>query len=142
MATAFANTSASSNLYLYSSAVSPSPSNPFLAAWDASPSLLSVLQLHPVPIHHHHLVTRLSSQVPPSDSHSYPVISIYCTWVSSAVNTRKSSASPSPGCEWAVSATAEDFVYVIHDVNTLLSEVRGDYVGHIYLHAPPKFWIW
>lgn len=34
--------------------------------------------------------------------------------MSSAVNTRKSNASQSPGCEWAVSATAEDFVYVSH----------------------------
>ncbi|KAF8047931.1 hypothetical protein N665_2759s0003 [Sinapis alba] len=59
------------------------------------------------------------------------LLSRYCNWVSSAVNARKSNASLSPGCEWAVSATAEDFVYVIHDVNFLVSEVRGDYIGHI-----------
>ncbi|KAL1211677.1 Conserved oligomeric Golgi complex subunit 2 [Cardamine amara subsp. amara] len=59
------------------------------------------------------------------------LISRYCNWVSSAVKTRKSNASASPGCEWAVSATAEDFVYVIHDVNCLVLEVCGNYVGHI-----------
>ncbi|CAH8381462.1 unnamed protein product [Eruca vesicaria subsp. sativa] len=59
------------------------------------------------------------------------LLSRYCNWVSSAVNARKGNASVSPGCEWAVSATAEDFVCVIHDVNFLVSEVRGDYVGHI-----------
>ncbi|KAG2243465.1 hypothetical protein Bca52824_094685 [Brassica carinata] len=59
------------------------------------------------------------------------LLSRYCNWVSSAVNARMSNASLSPGCEWAVSATAEDFVYVIHDVNCLVSEVRSDYVGHI-----------
>lgn len=59
------------------------------------------------------------------------LLSRYSFWVSSALNNRKSNASPSPGCEWAVSATAEDFVYVIHDVNCLVSEVCGDYLGHI-----------
>ncbi|CAN8270864.1 unnamed protein product [Cochlearia groenlandica] len=59
------------------------------------------------------------------------LLSRYCNWVSSAVNARKSNASLSPGSEWAVSATAEDFVYVIHDVNCLVSEVCGDYVGYI-----------
>ncbi|KAF3506681.1 hypothetical protein F2Q69_00000765 [Brassica cretica] len=59
------------------------------------------------------------------------LLSRYCNWVSSAVNARKSNASLTPRCEWAVSATAEDFVYVIHDVNCVVSEVRGDYIGHI-----------
>ncbi|KAF3506676.1 hypothetical protein F2Q69_00000768 [Brassica cretica] len=59
------------------------------------------------------------------------LLSRYCNWVSSAVDARKSNASLSPGCEWAVSATAEDFIYVIHDVNCVVSEVRGDYIGHI-----------
>ncbi|KAJ0261152.1 hypothetical protein HA466_0043250 [Hirschfeldia incana] len=36
------------------------------------------------------------------------LLSRYCNWVSSAVNARKSNASLAPGCEWAVSATAED----------------------------------
>ncbi|XP_010464008.1 PREDICTED: conserved oligomeric Golgi complex subunit 2-like [Camelina sativa] len=62
------------------------------------------------------------------------LLSRYCNWVSSVVNTRKSNASPSPGCEWALSATAEDFIYVIHDVHCLVSEVRGDYAGHISHH--------
>ncbi|CAH2066420.1 unnamed protein product [Thlaspi arvense] len=65
-------------------------------------------------------------------------LSRYCNWVLSAVNARKSNGgSLSPGCEWAVSATAEDFVYVIHDVNCLLSEVRGDYVEHISHYLSP-----
>ncbi|EOA29583.1 hypothetical protein CARUB_v10013037mg [Capsella rubella] len=59
------------------------------------------------------------------------LLSRYCNWVSSVVNTTKSNASPSPGCEWAFSATAEDFVYVIHDVNCLVSEIRGNFPEHI-----------
>ncbi|KAF8044698.1 hypothetical protein N665_7230s0001, partial [Sinapis alba] len=59
------------------------------------------------------------------------LLSRYCIWVSSALHTRKGNASPSPGCDWAVSASAEDFVYVIHDVNYLVSEVCGDYLEHI-----------
>ncbi|CAF2027898.1 unnamed protein product [Brassica napus] len=59
------------------------------------------------------------------------LLSRYCVWVSSALHTRKGNASPSPGCDWAVSASAEDFVYVIHDVNYLASEVCGDYLKHI-----------
>ncbi|CAF2131227.1 BnaA03g46980D [Brassica napus] len=59
------------------------------------------------------------------------LLSRYCIWVSSALHTRKGNASPSPGCDWAVSASAEDFVYVIHDVNYLVSEVCGDYHKHI-----------
>ncbi|CAN7114444.1 hypothetical protein HID58_008823 [Brassica napus] len=68
------------------------------------------------------------------------LLSRYCNWVSSAVNARKSNASLTPGCEWAVSATAEDFVYVIHDVNCIVSEVRGDYLGLIshYLSSCPS----
>ncbi|CAN6806200.1 unnamed protein product [Brassica oleracea] len=68
------------------------------------------------------------------------LLSRYCNWVSSAVNARKSNASLTPGCEWVVSATAEDFVYVIHDVNCIVSEVRGDYLGHIshYLSSCPS----
>ncbi|ESQ54830.1 hypothetical protein EUTSA_v10024490mg [Eutrema salsugineum] len=60
------------------------------------------------------------------------LLSRYCNWVSSALHSRKGNARPSlAGCDWAVSGTAEDFVYVIHDVNYLVSEVCGDYLGHI-----------
>ncbi|KAF3531172.1 hypothetical protein DY000_02038231 [Brassica cretica] len=59
------------------------------------------------------------------------LLSRYCIWVSSSLHTRRGNASPSPGCDWAVSATTEDFVYVIHDVNDIVSEVCGDYLGHI-----------
>ncbi|KAF2541435.1 hypothetical protein F2Q68_00030109 [Brassica cretica] len=62
------------------------------------------------------------------------LLSRYCIWVSSSLHTRRSNASPSPGCDWAVSATTEDFVYVIHDVNDIVSEVCGDYLGHISRH--------
>ena len=47
----------------------------------------------------------------------FDIVSItcrYCIWVSSALHTRKGNASSSPGCDWAVSASAEDFVYVSH----------------------------
>ncbi|KAJ4899541.1 hypothetical protein Rs2_13492 [Raphanus sativus] len=59
------------------------------------------------------------------------LLSRYCIWVSSALHTRKDNASPSPGCDWAVTASAEDFLYVIHDVNYLVSEVCGDYLEQI-----------
>ncbi|RID78691.1 hypothetical protein BRARA_A01487 [Brassica rapa] len=62
------------------------------------------------------------------------LLSRYCVWVSSSLHTRRGNPSPSPGCDWAVSATTEDFVYVIHDVNDLVSEVCGDYLGHISRH--------
>jgi hypothetical protein len=53
----------------------------------------------------------------------------YSFWVSSALNNRKSNASPSPGCEWAVSATAEDFVYVSYLF------LRSSYFGHFGISA-------
>ncbi|KAJ0239732.1 Conserved oligomeric Golgi complex subunit 2 [Hirschfeldia incana] len=62
------------------------------------------------------------------------LLSRYYNWVSSSLHTRRGNASPSPGCDWAVSATTEDFVYVIHDVNYLVSEVCGDYLGHMSHH--------
>jgi hypothetical protein len=57
------------------------------------------------------------------------LLSRYSFWVSSALNNRKSNASPSPGCEWAVSATAEDFVYVSYLF------LRSSYFGHFGISA-------
>ncbi|XP_010536632.1 PREDICTED: conserved oligomeric Golgi complex subunit 2 [Tarenaya hassleriana] len=60
------------------------------------------------------------------------LLSRYSNWLSSALTTRKmGNANPIPGCEWAVSATPDDFVYVIHDINCLASEVCGNYIGHV-----------
>lgn len=60
------------------------------------------------------------------------IISRYCNWLSSGLTARKMGNSGSnPGCEWAVSATPDDFIYIIHDINCLALEVCSDYLGHV-----------
>lgn len=59
----------------------------------------------------------------------------YCIWVSSALHTRKDNASPSPGCDWAVTASAEDFLYVSHFLSGLYlssSYIRDFYYFGVY----------
>ena len=48
----------------------------------------------------------------------------YCIWVSSSLHTRRGNPSPSPGCDWAVSATTEDFVYVSHFFIWIVSKLH------------------
>ncbi|OMO52866.1 COG2 complex component [Corchorus capsularis] len=65
---------------------------------------------------------RLSLQLP----------SRYSNWLSSGLAARKKgSAGSNPGCEWAISAAPDDFVYVIHDINCLVKEISGGYLDHV-----------
>ncbi|XP_030938714.1 conserved oligomeric Golgi complex subunit 2 [Quercus lobata] len=63
---------------------------------------------------------------------SLQLLSRYSNWLSSGLAARKKgNAVSSSGCEWAVSAVPEDFIYIIHDLNCLASEVCGDYLGQV-----------
>ncbi|KAH0941818.1 hypothetical protein HID58_001455 [Brassica napus] len=52
------------------------------------------------------------------------LLSRYCVWVSSSLHTRRGNPSPSPGCDWAVSATTEDFVYDLRQVRGITTTYR------------------
>ncbi|GAV56540.1 COG2 domain-containing protein/DUF3510 domain-containing protein [Cephalotus follicularis] len=63
---------------------------------------------------------------------SLQLLSRYSNWLSSGLGVRKmGNASSFPGCEWAFSAAPEDLVYIIHDINSLATEVCGDYLGRV-----------
>ncbi|KAK9995419.1 hypothetical protein SO802_020105 [Lithocarpus litseifolius] len=63
---------------------------------------------------------------------SLQLLSRYSNWLSSGLAARKKGNTvSSSGCEWAVSAVPEDFIYIIHDINCLASEVCGDYLGQV-----------
>ncbi|KAJ0079753.1 hypothetical protein Patl1_24447 [Pistacia atlantica] len=63
---------------------------------------------------------------------SLQLLSRYSNWLSSGLAPRKSgSAGSNPGCEWAISAAPDDFIYVIHDITCLATEVSGDYLVHV-----------
>ncbi|GFP87982.1 conserved oligomeric golgi complex subunit 2 [Phtheirospermum japonicum] len=60
------------------------------------------------------------------------LLSRYSNWLSAGLNARKAgNASATSGSEWAISAASDDFLYVIHDLNCLVEEVCGDYLGHV-----------
>ncbi|KAG1330906.1 conserved oligomeric Golgi complex subunit 2 [Cocos nucifera] len=65
---------------------------------------------------------------------SLQLLSRYSSWLSSGLAARKvrsANLNPTPNIEWAKSAHVEDFIYVIHDVNFLVSELSGDYLRHV-----------
>lgn len=63
---------------------------------------------------------------------SLQLLSRYSSWLSSGLAARKmGNTGSSPGYEWAVSAVPDDFIYIIHDINCLASEVCGDYLGRV-----------
>ncbi|XP_044486987.1 conserved oligomeric Golgi complex subunit 2 [Mangifera indica] len=63
---------------------------------------------------------------------SLQLLSRYSNWLSSGLAARKSgSVGSNPGCEWAISAATDDFIYVIHDITCLATEVSGDYLDHV-----------
>ncbi|KAJ0079597.1 hypothetical protein Patl1_24425 [Pistacia atlantica] len=71
-----------------------------------------------------------ASLAPVQNSHSDQ--GKYSNWLSSGLAARKSgSAGSNPGCEWAISAAPDDFIYVIHDITCLATEVSGDYLVHV-----------
>ncbi|XP_004515820.1 conserved oligomeric Golgi complex subunit 2 [Cicer arietinum] len=63
---------------------------------------------------------------------SLQLLSRYSNWLSSGLTARKShNTSTGTGCEWAVSAVIDDFIFVIHDIRCLEEQVRGDYLQHV-----------
>ncbi|CAL0325294.1 unnamed protein product [Lupinus luteus] len=63
---------------------------------------------------------------------SLQLLSRYSSWLSSGLTARKNrNTSTSTGCEWAVSAVIDDFIFVIHDIRCLEELVRGDYLQHV-----------
>ncbi|KAL8042588.1 hypothetical protein ABFX02_09G062600 [Erythranthe guttata] len=57
------------------------------------------------------------------------LLSRYSNWLSAGLNARKTGNAS--GNEWAISAAPNDFLYIIHDINCLVDEVCGDYLGHV-----------
>ncbi|KAK1272331.1 hypothetical protein QJS04_geneDACA012651 [Acorus gramineus] len=63
---------------------------------------------------------------------SLQLVSRYSTWLSSGLAARKShSGASNPIAEWAIAAAPEDFIYVLHDVAYLVTELNGEYLGHV-----------
>ncbi|XP_057785941.1 conserved oligomeric Golgi complex subunit 2 [Salvia miltiorrhiza] len=60
------------------------------------------------------------------------LLSRYSNWLSSGISARKAgNAASISGSEWATSASPDDFLYIIHDLNNLVEEVRDDYLDHV-----------
>ncbi|KAJ3701238.1 hypothetical protein LUZ61_004943 [Rhynchospora tenuis] len=59
---------------------------------------------------------------------SLQLLSRYSTWLSTGLAARR---AHSGDADWAISAPVEDFVYVFHDVSVLISELSGDFLGHV-----------
>lgn len=63
---------------------------------------------------------------------SLQLLSRYSTWLSSGLDARRvGSAGSNPGTEWALSAVPEDFIYVLHDISFLVTELSGDYLRSV-----------
>ncbi|XP_073295605.1 conserved oligomeric Golgi complex subunit 2-like isoform X2 [Primulina huaijiensis] len=60
------------------------------------------------------------------------LLSRYSSWLSAGLNARRArNTSANTGSEWAISATPDDFLYIIHDLKCLVEEVCGDCLGHV-----------
>ncbi|KAJ6339598.1 hypothetical protein OIU77_007534 [Salix suchowensis] len=60
------------------------------------------------------------------------LLSRFSNWLSSGLDARKmGNTSSSSGYEWAASAVPNDFLYIIHDINCLVTEVCGDYLDQV-----------
>lgn len=64
---------------------------------------------------------------------SLQLLSRYTHWLSSGLAARKlgNNTVSNSGGEWAVRAVPDDFIYIIHDINCLATEVCGDYLQHV-----------
>ncbi|GMN56648.1 hypothetical protein TIFTF001_025753 [Ficus carica] len=64
---------------------------------------------------------------------SLQLLSRYTHWLSSGLAARKlgNNTASNSGGEWAVRAVPDDFIYIIHDINCLATEVCGDYLQHV-----------
>ncbi|CAK7336686.1 unnamed protein product [Dovyalis caffra] len=60
------------------------------------------------------------------------LLSRFSNWLSSGLAARKmGNTGPNSGYKWAASAVPNDFLYIIHDINCLATEVCGDYLEHV-----------
>ncbi|XP_071710874.1 conserved oligomeric Golgi complex subunit 2-like [Rutidosis leptorrhynchoides] len=61
------------------------------------------------------------------------LISRYANWLSGGLSARRTrnSVSNSP-FEWAIAASPDDFVYIIHDLDHLAAEVCGSYIEEVF----------
>uniref|UniRef100_A0A0A8XTM7 COG complex component COG2 C-terminal domain-containing protein n=1 Tax=Arundo donax TaxID=35708 RepID=A0A0A8XTM7_ARUDO len=67
---------------------------------------------------------------------SLQLISRYTTWLSSGLSAHKTSdgSSSSPAdAEWALSVPLEDFIYILHDVHSVIGELSesGNFIRHV-----------
>ncbi|CAI9280512.1 unnamed protein product [Lactuca saligna] len=56
------------------------------------------------------------------------LISRYANWLSAGLSARSTRNS---GFEWALAAAPDDFVYIIHDLDHLATEICGKYIEHV-----------
>ncbi|KAL9677212.1 hypothetical protein QQ045_005440 [Rhodiola kirilowii] len=57
------------------------------------------------------------------------LLSRYSNWLSSGLSARKTgNINSGTGSEWAISAAADDFIYILHDLNRLKLDISGDYL--------------
>lgn len=60
------------------------------------------------------------------------LLSRFSNWLSVGMDARKAgNAGSKSGSEWAISASPEDFLYIIHDLNCLVEEICGGYLGNV-----------
>ncbi|KAH8486739.1 hypothetical protein Peur_069848 [Populus x canadensis] len=60
------------------------------------------------------------------------LLSRFSNWLSSGLDARKTgNTSSNSGYEWAASAVPSDFLYIIHDINCLVTEVCGGYLDDV-----------
>ncbi|KAJ3692310.1 hypothetical protein LUZ60_012660 [Juncus effusus] len=59
---------------------------------------------------------------------SLQLLARYATWLNSGLTARKARTGDS---DWALNAPVEDFVYVIHDINILVKQISGEFLGQI-----------
>uniref|UniRef100_A0A804HYE1 Conserved oligomeric Golgi complex subunit 2 n=1 Tax=Musa acuminata subsp. malaccensis TaxID=214687 RepID=A0A804HYE1_MUSAM len=62
------------------------------------------------------------------------LVSRYSSWLSHGLSARKArsaSSRPVQNSEWSISAQVEDFIYVMHDVTFLGSELSGVFLGQV-----------
>ncbi|XP_060178580.1 conserved oligomeric Golgi complex subunit 2-like [Lycium barbarum] len=63
---------------------------------------------------------------------SLQLMARFSNWLSAGLAAREAgNAGSNPGFEWAISASSDDLVYVVHDLNRLVEEICGDYLEQI-----------
>ncbi|KAL5702562.1 Conserved oligomeric Golgi complex subunit 2 [Ranunculus cassubicifolius] len=62
---------------------------------------------------------------------SLQLMSRYSTWLSAGLACKMDNTGSSPATKWAISAGPEDFIYVLHDTNCLITELGGDYLESV-----------